>query len=228
MGLSIKTNGAGANLEAKVFRKLAQKTDEFEGYLNAHAERIASLASEIARTFSLGSKDLQSLRAAALLHDFGEAAMGREYIKRDGPLSAEERLDLVRHSIIGEQEAANSGGDRATQLIVRWHHEWWNGGGYPDALRRDEIPLAARILRVADSYAALTDRRPFRAAMSKENAREHIAEWAGIEFDPRVVEALLSLSPIAELESFAEREVEPDLPGNPTEQEETVFAAHSQ
>src|SRR5207247_10094787 len=153
-------------------------------------------------------------------------AIEREYVGRAVTLTGEERMDMTRHPVIGEQDVARAGADRASQLIVRWHHEWWNGGGYPDALRRDEIPLAARILRVADSYAALTDRRPFRAAMSKENAREHIAEWAGIEFDPRVVEALLSLSPIAELESFTEREAEPDLPGNPTEQEGTVFQAH--
>ncbi|HEV7395412.1 MAG TPA: HD domain-containing phosphohydrolase [Pyrinomonadaceae bacterium] len=203
MGSSIQTSGGSLNLEAKVFRKLAQTTDQFESYANPHAERIATLVTEIARKFSLASKDLHSLRTAAFLHDLGEATMARDYIKRGGTLSTEERLDLERHALIGEQETANSGGDRAAQLIVRWHHEWWNGSGYPDRLQREEIPLAARILRVADSYAALTDRRPFREALTKEGAREHMAEWAGIEFDPRIVEALLSLGPIPELESFA-------------------------
>jgi HD-GYP domain-containing protein (c-di-GMP phosphodiesterase class II) len=221
----IKSNGDGLNLEHKVFRKLARNADTFEAYKNPHAERITTLAAEIARAFSLGSKDLQSLRAAALLHDLGESAMNRDYIKRGGPLSDEERLDLQRHSIIGEQEAANSGGDRATQLIVRWHHEWWNGGGYPDALRRDEIPLAARILRVADSYAAITDARPYRAAMTKESAREHLVDWAGIEFDPRVVDALLALAPIAELESYAGPPAEPGLTESaPTGREWTLFS----
>lgn len=212
------------NLEGKVFRKLAQDTDEFEGYANAHAERIATLVTEIGRKFSLASKDLQSLRAAALLHDLGEVTMRRDYIKRGGPLSAEERLDLQRHSIIGEHEAATSGGDRAAQLIVRWHHEWWNGCGYPDRLQRDEIPLAARILRVADSYAALTDHRPFRVAMSKESARELMVEWAGIEFDPRVVETLLGLGPIAELESFARPEQE-IVESVPPEREWKMFSS---
>ena len=77
---------------------------------------------------------------------------------------------------------------------MRWHHEWWNGCGYPDALRREEIPLAARILRVADSYVALTEARPFRAALSDDEARREIAGGAGIEFDPEVVNALLSLA----------------------------------
>ena len=228
MKSSIKTNGGSNNLESKVFRKLGRQTDEFEGYQHAHAERIATVAGEIARVFVLGAKDLQSLRAAALLHDLGEASMDRDYIKRAGSLSVEERLDLERHSLIGEQEAANTGGDRAAQLIIRWHHEWWNGQGYPDRLRREEIPLAARILRVADSYSALTDARPFRVAMSKEQAREHMVEWAALEFDPKVVDALLSLGPIPELESVALPQAEPDSQASvPPEQELNLFSSFS-
>jgi len=94
-------------------------------------------------------------------------------------------------------------------LIVRWHHEWWNGSGYPDALSREEIPLAARILRVADSYAALTDARPFRPALSVEKARQIIVDGAAIEFDPRVVSVFLSLGSMPELESFATTEAMP-------------------
>ena len=92
-------------------------------------------------------QDRQSLRDAALLHDLGEVAMDRDYIHREGTLTDEERIDLSRHPVIGEQEVGRVGTDRAVHLIVRWHHEWWNGSGYPDALSREEIPLAARILR---------------------------------------------------------------------------------
>lgn len=211
MNSSIGTIGKD-NFDNKVFRRLGRKIDEFEVFPHAHAERICTLADEIAKLFSLASKDRQSLRAAALLHDLGEATMERDYIKRPGSLSDEERLDLGRHPIIGEQEAAKNGGDRATQLIIRWHHEWWNGGGYPDALRREEIPLAARILRVADSYAAITDARPFRPPLSQEKARQHMAAWAGIEFDPRIVRVLLSLGPLPELESFAASKTAPAPP----------------
>lgn len=213
----IKTNG-NDNLENKVFRRLGRKTDEFEVFLHPHAERIAALADELAKLFTLATKDRQSLRAAALLHDLGEAAMQRDYIRHPHSLTDDERLDLQRHPIIGEQEAAKSGGDRATQLIIRWHHEWWNGGGYPDTLSREEIPLAARILRVADSYAAITDARPYRPAMSAEKARQHMAGWAGIEFDPRIVKALLALDALPELESFAvsheaaHEDLEPERP----------------
>ena len=139
--------------------------------------------------------------------------MKRSYISRRGPLNEEERLDLARHPVIGEQEAARSGADRAAQLLVRWHQEWWNGMGYPDALRGEQIPLAARILRVADAYCALTDDRPFRRAGTEDEARKHLAQWAGLEFDPRVVRAFLTLHGLPELRSHARRETDGDAGG---------------
>jgi len=129
--------------------------------------------------------------------------MEREYIGRAGSLTNEERIDLQRHPVIGEQEAARTGADRDVQLLVRWHHEWWNGSGYPDALSQNEIPLAARILRIADAYASLTDARPYRPALTEEDARIQIIERAAIEFDPAVVSVLLSLEDLEELRSFA-------------------------
>ncbi len=181
------------NAAAEAFVQLAKTTDKFERYESPHAQRIAAIADEIAQHFQLARHDRGSLFAAALLHDLGEVAMERDYIQAGGPLSAEERVDLARHPVLGEREASRVGADRAAQLLVRWHHEWWNGAGYPDALRREEIPLAARILRLADSYAAFTDARPFRPAMTEDAARRAVMDGAGIEFDPGVVKVFLSL-----------------------------------
>jgi HD-GYP domain-containing protein (c-di-GMP phosphodiesterase class II) len=197
------TNEDGIAREA--FTRLAATADEFEGYAHPHAERIAALCMELAKLFGLGRADRASLRLAALAHDFGEMAMKRDYIRRPAPLTFEERLDLARHPVIGEQEAARAGADRGAQLLVRWHQEWWNGTGYPDALAREQIPLAARILRVADAYAALTDARPFRPALTEEEARRHLSEWAGLEFDPHVVRAFLTLKNLPALRSYAPR-----------------------
>jgi HD-GYP domain-containing protein (c-di-GMP phosphodiesterase class II) len=180
----------------EAFLELARTVDRFERYDNPHAQRIAGIADELAMAFHLARHDRGSLQAASLLHDIGEVAMERDYIQGSHPLSIDERMDLWRHPVIGEREASRVGADRAAQLLVRWHHEWWNGAGYPDALRREEIPLAARILRVADSYAALTETRPFRAALSEEEARRELADRAGIEFDPAVVRMLLSFEPV--------------------------------
>jgi HD-GYP domain-containing protein (c-di-GMP phosphodiesterase class II) len=198
------TNEDGIAREA--FTRLARAADEFEGYAHPHAERIAALCGELAKLFGLGRADRASLHLAALAHDLGELAMKRDYIRRAAPLTFEERLDLARHPVIGEQEAARAGADRGAQLLVRWHQEWWNGAGYPDALSRELIPLAARLLRVADAYAALTDARPFRPAFTEEEARRHLSEWAGLEFDPNVVRAFLTLQNLPALRSFARRD----------------------
>ena len=201
--VAVQTTDLIDHAAAEAFTQLARTTDKFERYEHPHAQRIAVIADEIAQEFHLARHDRGSLYAAALLHDLGEVAMERDYIQATGALSAEERLDLSRHPVIGEREASRVGADRAAQLLVRWHHEWWNGAGYPDALRREEIPLAARILRVADAYAALTDARPFRPAFTREQARRELMDSAGIEFDPGVVSVFLVLDGFPELESFA-------------------------
>lgn len=184
--------------------KIASSIDEFEGYAHAHATRIAAIAEAIAQKFNLASHDLLALRQAALLHDVGEMIMKRSYISSDRVLRDDERFDMQRHPVIGEQEASKRGFDRAVQLLIRWHHEWWNGSGYPDALSHEQIPLAARILRVADTYSALTDMRPYSAAISESEAKRYMSEWAGIEFDPKVVKAFLSIEGLPELVSFAD------------------------
>ncbi|HST52548.1 MAG TPA: HD domain-containing phosphohydrolase [Pyrinomonadaceae bacterium] len=187
----------------EAFVRLAGAVDEFEGYAHPHASRIARIAGALAERFRLSRADRSSIVFAALLHDVGETAMKRDYISRAGPLSDAERLDLQRHPVIGEQEAARAGADRAVQLLVRWHQEWFSGAGYPDALRGEQIPLGARILRVADAYAALTDARPFRPAGTEIEARKHLILWAGLEYDPHVVRAFLALEGLPELRSFA-------------------------
>jgi HD-GYP domain-containing protein (c-di-GMP phosphodiesterase class II) len=172
--------------------KTSSEMDAFEGYAETHAPRMASLAESIAVSLNVEPHDRSLLQQAILIHDIGEVQMGREYISAARVLTDEERIDLQRHPVIGEQAAARMELSRAVQLIVRWHHEWWCGAGYPDALTGEEIPLAARILRVADTYAALVTPRPYRPAMSQEEARKYMVEWAGIEFDPAVVKAFLS------------------------------------
>lgn len=210
--VAVQTTDLIESSALEAFIQLARTTDKFERYENPHAQRIAVIADEIAQEFHLARHDRGSLYAAALLHDLGEVAMERDYIQATGALSAEERIDLARHPIIGEREASRVGADRAAQLLVRWHHEWWNGAGYPDALRREEIPLAARILRVADAYASLTDARPFRAAFTRERARQELMDRAGLEFDPGVVSVLLALEGFPELESFAKTHYEEPEP----------------
>jgi putative nucleotidyltransferase with HDIG domain len=182
--------------------KITAEIDAFEGYMHDHGKRIATLSEAIAEKFNFAPHDRFALRQAALVHDIGEIMMNREYIGTRRILREEERIDMQRHTVIGEQETAKRGLSRAVQLLVRWHHEWWNGTGYPDALEREQIPLAARILRVADSYSALTDTRPYSLAISSKEAKRYLVEWSGIEFDPKVVKVFLALEGLPELESY--------------------------
>ncbi|HVF30585.1 MAG TPA: HD domain-containing phosphohydrolase [Pyrinomonadaceae bacterium] len=188
------TTAAESRFDEKLL-EISSEMDEFEGYTHAHGLRIATIADAIGKEFNLAAHDRFFMQQAALIHDIGEVVMNREYIKENRVLGPDEYIDMQRHPVIGEQETARRGMSRGVQLLVRWHHEWWNGGGYPDALQGEQIPLAARILRVTDSYAALTDNRPRRAAMQDGDAKRYMTEWAGLEFDPKVVKAFLSIDP---------------------------------
>ncbi|MEK7829651.1 MAG: HD domain-containing phosphohydrolase, partial [Acidobacteriota bacterium] len=144
--------------------KLALETDRVEGYTEPHAVMIARLAETIGKEMGLHGTDLSALKFAALAHDIGERGMKRNYLLSPNALAWEERLDSWRHPILGEQAVAEMRLSRQIQLLVRWHHEWWNGQGYPDGLSGEAIPLGARILRAVDSYCALISARPYRQA----------------------------------------------------------------
>ena len=191
-----------SNFDEKLL-DLSAQIDEFEGYTHAHGLRIAEIADAIGKSFNLAAHDRFFMQQAALVHDIGEMVMNRDYIRENRNLTEAERIDMQRHPVIGERETAKRGLSRGVQLLVRWHHEWWNGGGYPDCLEGEQIPLAARILRVADSYAALTADRPRCKAMAEAEAKHHMAEWAGLEFDPKVVKAFLATVNIDESEPDA-------------------------
>jgi len=173
--------------------KIAIEIDRIEGYSEPHAIAIAWTAEKIGARMGLHGVDLTALKFAALAHDLGERAMKRDYLLRPHELSWDETLDLWRHPILGEQAAGELKLPRQTQLLIRWHHEWWNGGGYPDGLAGEAIPPGARILRAVDSYFALISDRPHRRRFDRIEAEQIVADLAGIEFDPQVVKLLLQV-----------------------------------
>src|SRR5262249_44964913 len=173
--------------------KIAVEIDRAEGYSEPHAIAIAWTAEKIGARMGLHGVDLTALKFAALAHDLGERAMKRNYLLRPGALSWDETLDFWRHPILGEQAAGELKLPRQTQLLIRWHHEWWRGGGYPDGLAGEAIPPGARILRAVDSYFALISDRPHRRRFDRTEAEQIIADLAGIEFDPQVAKLLLQV-----------------------------------
>jgi HD domain-containing protein len=213
----------------ETINRLADRIDNFERYTQPHSRLIAELATRLARRFGLGTPDIEAISEAAMLHDVGLAAMAPSYYSLQGPLSFESRLDLWRHPVVGEQQMAKRQAMRHPQLLVRWHHEWWNGSGYPDMLAFEDIPIGARILRAVDLYCALLSDRPYRAALDEKQAVETFSSSAGIECDPYVVRALLALLD----ELYAEKEPEaltlvespaaPPEPERPQAFEQPVF-----
>jgi len=173
--------------------RLADRIDSFEKYSQPHSRLISELATQLARRFGLATSDIDAIAEAAMLHDIGLYAMSPGYLSLPRPLTFEARLDLWRHPIIGEQQMAKRDAMRHAQLLVRWHHEWWNGSGYPDMLAFEDIPIGARILRAVELYSALLCDRPYRVALDERHAVEALTSSAGIECDPYVVKALLSL-----------------------------------
>ncbi len=183
---------------------------------------MADLATHLARRLGLTQPDIHAVAEAAFLHDIGLHAMMPAYQAAAGPLSFEERMDLWRHPIIGEQQMAKRDAMRHAQLLVRWHHEWWNGTGYPDQLSFEDIPIGARLLRAVELYSALIADRPYRAALSHEQAIDTLKASAGVECDPYVVKALVSL-----IEDMRANEPQPIAEHQPIENVEALPAESS-
>jgi hypothetical protein len=177
----------------EIINNLAERIDKFEQYSTPHSQAMAEMALHLANRLGLSQADAKAIAEAARLHDIGLYALSPAYHATPAALRFEQRLDLWRHSIIGEQEMAKREASRYAQLLVRWHHEWWNGSGYPDMLAFEDIPIGARILRAVELYNALVAARPYRAALSKKEALEALKSSAGIECDPYIVHAMLAL-----------------------------------
>jgi hypothetical protein len=198
----------------ETINRLADRIDSFEKYTQPHSRLMAELAGHLARRFGLATSDCDAITEAAMLHDIGLYTMSPAYCALPRPLSFEARLDLWRHPVIGEQQMAKRDAKRHSQLLVRWHHEWWNGSGYPDMLAFEDIPIGARILRAVELCAALLSDRPYREALSEEQALEALGSSAGIECDPHVVKCLLAL--LNELQAVNHHSEPPAIAEAPT------------
>ncbi|OYT72182.1 MAG: hypothetical protein CFK52_05885 [Chloracidobacterium sp. CP2_5A] len=164
----------------------AARLDAIEGYAGPHATRLAQVADELASALGFSERGRRDLRAAALLHDAGEGRLDLPFLTAPRTLTFAERCALWAHPVAGERVAYERGLPEAIGLLIRWHHENWDGSGYPDGLRGEQIPLAARILRVADTWCALTQERPYRRAYRADEALKRLRADAGFALDPAV------------------------------------------
>jgi HD-GYP domain-containing protein (c-di-GMP phosphodiesterase class II) len=180
----------------------ADSADEYES-APGHSRRVAELARQIGERYGLPADELEALECASLLHDVGQIN-NFDFINENRPLTFDEKTRLEEHPILGEQLVKQIANIGPAALWVRWHHERWDGCGYPEQLSGEMIPLPVRILSVADTFDALTHKRPYRSAMSTENAMKELQKMAGIMFDPNVIQVFMSIDSEAEIGSSLE------------------------
>ncbi|MDX6686133.1 MAG: hypothetical protein QOF86_2261, partial [Baekduia sp.] len=157
-----------------------------------HAEQVVALAGAVARRLGIDAEDVERIAAAALLHDIGKVAVPDSILSKPGALNDEEWSVMRRHTVVGERILRAVPGLGPVARIVRHGHERYDGTGYPDALRGDDIPLGSRIVGACDAYDAMTSERPHRAAMGHDEAVAELVAGAGTQFDPRIVDVLLT------------------------------------
>jgi diguanylate cyclase (GGDEF)-like protein len=167
---------------------LAKAVDARDAYTGSHSERVSELAARIARRLGLDDAQVELTRLAASLHDLGKLAIPEEILRKPGALNESERLVLQRHPQIGHRMLESLGVEPLAEWVLH-HHERWDGDGYPNRLRGDEIPLGARIIFVADAYDAMTSERVYRKPLSSREALEELERCAGTQFDPEIVDA---------------------------------------
>jgi HD-GYP domain-containing protein (c-di-GMP phosphodiesterase class II) len=173
---------------------LGDVVEHDDGYTGEHCRDVVALALGVGERLGLAPDRMRNLEFAALLHDVGKVAIPKSIINKPGRLDPEEFELIKTHTIEGQRMLDRVGGFMSdVGRIVRWHHERWDGGGYPDGLAAEDIPLEARIITCCDSYNAMTTTRSYRAALTPEVAAQELRDCAGSQFDPTVVAAVLAV-----------------------------------
>jgi putative nucleotidyltransferase with HDIG domain len=173
---------------------LSKAVDARDPYTRNHSSRVSHIAEAMCRVMRLGEDEIEKIKWAGLLHDVGKIGIRDHILLKEGPLDKAERILMNQHPTIGAEIVAP-----ATQLadeapLIKAHHEWFNGSGYPDGVEAMDIPLGARILTIADAYEAMTSSRPYRKTpLTHEIAVEQLEKFAGIQFDPDIVPILVNL-----------------------------------
>ena len=184
-----RVTGAGCQASEVLLRTMHAKQPE----LDWHADHVARLAVRVGRRLGVDGEPLDDVFRAAQLHDIGKVGIPDAILDKPGDLAGDE-WDLIRsHPILGERILQGAPALRPVAPLVRASHERWDGAGYPDRLRGEEIPLAARIVSVCDAYEAMTTDRSYCPAIPRELACQELRECAGAQFDPAVVEAFLAV-----------------------------------
>jgi len=173
---------------------LANALEAKDVYTRGHSERVGTLSRRLGAALGLTPPDVEIVGRAGLLHDIGKIGIAEGILRKPGALNGEEWAQMRRHPLIGARIVAPFEFFTAGAIVIRHHHERMDGSGYPDGLSGDAIPFGARIVAVADVYDALTSDRPYRGAMSADEARARLEAEAGDTLDKDVVAAFLDVT----------------------------------
>jgi diguanylate cyclase (GGDEF)-like protein/putative nucleotidyltransferase with HDIG domain len=185
-----KHTEAIADLHLRTIEALSLAIEAKDHNTHDHLKRVQTYAVRIGEDLGLDSLQLNAIRAAAMLHDIGKLAVPEQILSKPGRLTPEEFEKMKIHPVVGAQILDRVQFPYPVVPIVRSHHEKWNGTGYPDGLAGEAIPIGARILSAVDCFDALTSERPYRRALSADEAMSHLRNESGTTFDPRVVEII--------------------------------------
>lgn len=171
---------------------LAEAVDKRDPFTSKHSRRVMEISSDIGRVMRVGEAEMEALEWGGLLHDVGKIGVPDHVLLKADRLTKDERAIMNSHPVLGAQIIAPVMKLARELPIIRHHHEWYNGSGYPDRLIGEEIPKLARILHVADAFEAMTAQRPYRMKpLSIEQALAELRKFAGVQFDPEVVDAFV-------------------------------------
>jgi putative nucleotidyltransferase with HDIG domain len=173
-----------------LLRLLAELTDAREHAVYGHCWRVGEYSRVLARALGLSARQAEEIAYAGLLHDIGKIGVPDSILNKPERLTDAERAVMMGHAAAGANIVAQAGPLAKLAPLIRHHHEWWDGRGYPDGLAGDAIPLGARIIAVADALDTMTTDRPYRAARRRRDALAEIRRCAGSQFDPHVVAAI--------------------------------------
>ncbi|MBE3558242.1 MAG: HD-GYP domain-containing protein [Ktedonobacteraceae bacterium] len=177
----------------QVLLSLAQSIQERDILTYEHSRRVAIYAQRLARSLGWTRREAYNLALAALVHDLGKTWIANDILNKSASLSSEEWQKMRRHPIIGARILIGCDVPSFFIEAVLYHHEAWDGHGYPTGLRGEQIPLSARILTIADGYDVLTSQRPYKEPLTQEAARERLLQGAGVSFDPHILRVFLHL-----------------------------------
>jgi diguanylate cyclase (GGDEF)-like protein len=171
---------------------LARAVDLKDGYTHQHSARVAQYAAVLARELGMSEEEIDQIRTAGILHDVGKVGVADAVLLKPARLTDDEFLEMQRHSTLGRDIVAGAGMPEIADWVL-YLHERWDGRGYPDRLEGDDIPLASRVLGVADAFEAMTSSRLYRRGMAVDKALEELERSAGEQFDPTVAQRMVDL-----------------------------------